>query len=73
MEADVQVPVARTVERGVELLCQQGCIRVNEYIGALQSGQSVPGIDALDKLERKALLEELVSIMTVYQCRCDDG
>ncbi len=73
MEADVQAPVARTVERCVEVLCQQGCSRVNEYIGALQSGQSAPEIDALDKPERKALLEELVSIMAVYQRSCDDG
>jgi hypothetical protein len=73
MKADVQAPVAETVERCVELLCQQGCPRVNESIGALQSGQPVVGIEALDKPGRDVLLEELVSIMAVYQCSCADG
>jgi hypothetical protein len=72
-QADRQAPRAATVERCVELLCQQGCARVNEYIAALRSGQPVPGIDALDDAERHALLEELVSIMAVYHCGCDDG
>ena len=73
MEAGVQVPLAGTIMRCVESLCQQGCARVNESIRALQSGRPVPGIGALDKTERHALLEELVSIMAVYQRSCDDG
>ncbi len=73
METGRQVPREVTVERCVELLCQQGCARVNEYITALQSGQPVPGVDALDKSGRDALLKELESLMAVYQCRCDGG
>jgi len=73
METDAQAPVAEAVERCVELLCRQGCSRVNEYIGALQSGQPVVGIETLDELGRDVLLEELVSIMAVYQRSCADG
>ncbi len=73
MGAGVQIRLAGTVEHCVESLCRQGCARVNESISALQSGQPVPGIEALDKTERQALLEELVSIMAVYQRSCDDG
>jgi len=72
MEAVVRTPLAGTVERCVESLCQQGCAKVNQFIGALQAGQQPPGIEALDETERQALLEELVSIMMVYQCRCND-
>lgn len=72
MKADTQAPLPGAVERCVELLCEQGCSKVSEYIDALQRGQSVPGIDELKEDERQALLEELVSIMAVYQCSCDE-
>lgn len=72
MEAVVRAPLTGSVERCVESLCQQGCAKVNQYINELQAGQQPPGIEALDRTERQALLEELVSIMMVYQCRCDD-
>jgi hypothetical protein len=62
-----------TVDHYVELLCQQGCGKVNQFIDALRSGQTVPGIEELGKAERQALLEELESIMAVYHCNCDDG
>jgi hypothetical protein len=73
IEAEARAPLTGTVDRYVELLCQQGCARVSEYISALQTGHSVPGVDELDPVERHALLEELISIMAIYQCSCDDG
>ena len=72
MKADTQAPLPGAVERSVELLCAQGCSKVSEYIDALQRGQPVPGIVELNEDERQALLEELVSIMAVYQCSCDE-
>ena len=72
MRAETQAPPPGAVERCVELLCQQGCSKVSEYIDALQRGRPVPGIDVLNEGERQALLAELVSIMAVYQCSCDE-
>ena len=72
MKAGMQAPLPGAVEHCVELLCQQGCSKVGEYIDALQQDKPVPGVDGLNEDERQALLEELVSIMAVYQCSCDE-
>jgi len=56
------------IERWVEQLCQEGCDRVYEHIDALQAGaRELPGIGPLTLSERRSVLNELVSIMAVYE------
>jgi hypothetical protein len=55
------------IERCVEQLCQQGCDKVYEYIDALRSGRQLPEIGPLTAAGRRAVLEELLSIMAVYE------
>lgn len=55
------------VERCVEQLCQQGCDKVYEYIQALRTGQELAATARLSAAERLSVLEELQSIMAVYE------
>ncbi len=59
-----------TVDQYVEYLCEQGCMKVSIFIEALQNNQSMPELDALTQDERVVVLDELVSIMSVYQGKC---
>ena len=54
------------VQSTIESICGLGCDRVNEIIGALESGQSVEEVDGLDKTDRRWVLIELKAIMAVY-------
>jgi hypothetical protein len=54
------------VNRCVEDLCLQGCTLVRHYIDDLQAGRPVPGSSELSDAERLELLQELRSIMSVY-------
>ena len=58
------------VDQYVELLCEQGCMKVAGYIEALQHNQTVPELDGLTPVERMAVLDELVAVMSVYQGKC---
>jgi hypothetical protein len=58
------------VDLCVERLCQEGCSKVTEYIGLLQSGQQLPELDGLAPAEVQAVLDELVSVMAAYQGSC---
>ena len=59
------------IDRCVEALCDQGCERVNGFIAALKAGQDFPEVAGLSMEERQTVLEHLVSIMAVYDDRCD--
>ena len=50
----------------VETLCGTGCQRVNEIIETLTKGADVKDTAALTEKERKQVLHELQSIMSVY-------
>jgi hypothetical protein len=54
----------------VEQLCQAGCKRVYEYIDALRAGRRLTEIGPLTLSERESLLDELTSIMAVYDSGC---
>lgn len=58
------------VEDYVELLCEQGCMKVSGYIEALQHNQAIPELAELSQAERMAVLDELVAVMSVYQGKC---
>jgi len=55
------------VDRAVDQICELGCTVVSAYIAALQNGESRPEYQSLDAAQRAALLEELRSIMAVYE------
>ncbi len=58
------------LDQRVELLCQDGCRAVRDYIEALQAGQLLPQFADLDMHERELLLRELQAIMSVYGDSC---
>jgi hypothetical protein len=60
----------RRVDRCVEFLCQQGCRKVTEVIGELRRGRVVPGMEGMNATDRSRVLQELVSIMSIYQGSC---
>lgn len=59
------------VERCVEALCQDGCRKVTDYIGLLKTGVVFREVAMLSTAERQAVLEELESVMSVYNGPCD--
>ena len=58
------------VEACVEILCGRGCIRVSNYIEALEKGWTFPEVAAFTAEQRHEVLAELVSIMAVYDGVC---
>jgi hypothetical protein len=59
-----------TVEQWVEYLCEQGCVKVSGYIEALQNNSDLPELGRLSDVQRAAVLDELLSIMSVYDGKC---
>lgn len=51
----------------VELICSKGCTEVTATIQQLESAISIPEAAEFDTLERDFLLQELKSIMAVYE------
>ena len=51
----------------VEILCQSGCISVNATIAAMEAEQPVKAVAGLNENEKRMVLKELKSIMSVYQ------
>ncbi|MET0049504.1 MAG: hypothetical protein ABW095_00305 [Candidatus Thiodiazotropha sp.] len=62
--------VMKQIDQYVEALCQKGCGAVREDIKLLKQGVILPELTALDDKARKAVLDELSSIMAVYGDRC---
>jgi hypothetical protein len=58
------------IGRFVEQLCQEGCERVYAHIDALRAGRQLPGFSPLSPAERRLVLDELLSIMAVYESGC---
>ena len=58
------------IQQCVEALCQNGCRAVRATIDVLESGQEVPQMSHLNAEERSAVLNELKSIMSVYDGEC---
>ncbi|VAW58235.1 hypothetical protein MNBD_GAMMA11-1245 [hydrothermal vent metagenome] len=57
------------VNQAVEAICNTGCNSVNAVIHTLESGHSVKGIEDFSQTETMILINELRSIMAVYECR----
>jgi hypothetical protein len=51
----------------IEVLCQRGCKQVSLVIIALERGETMPEVQELNENERQAVMNELKSIMSVYQ------
>ncbi|BAN36126.1 hypothetical protein SCD_n02318 [Sulfuricella denitrificans skB26] len=54
----------------IEVLCQKGCKEVSLTILALERGEPMAEVQELNEDERQVVLNELKSIMAVYQ---EDG
>jgi hypothetical protein len=55
------------VELTIDAICALGCDVVSGYIRALQNGEVRPEYRSLDASQRARLLQELRSIMSVYE------
>ena len=58
-----------SLQKIVEAICNQGCIRVNEIIASMECGKAIAIAEAkhLHPHDASLLLQELKSIMSVYQ------
>lgn len=63
----------KTIEKTVEVICEKGCRSVREDIIRLQDGQSLSETDGLSSQQTSQVLQELITIMSVYgdTCRTD--
>lgn len=61
-----------TVEHCVEVLCDQDCGRVSEYIEVLRAGRVFNEAAGLGEAERQVVLAELEAVMAPYQGQGDD-
>jgi DNA-directed RNA polymerase subunit H (RpoH/RPB5) len=57
------------VNQCIESLCTCGCESVHAVITALEQGVYIPETAGLSQEEKKAVLNELKSVMEVYSCR----
>lgn len=57
------------VQKCVEAVCQNGCTVVRAVIAALENGVAVAELADLRPGDRRQVLEELRSIMAVYDRR----
>lgn len=64
--------VNAAVEHCVDILCDQGCGRVSEYIEALRAGQVFTEVAGLSEEERQVVLAELEAVMAPYQGKAGD-
>ncbi len=55
------------VEQAIDTICALGCDVVAAYISSLRKGQLRPEYQSLTAIEREHLLDELQSIMSVYE------
>jgi len=63
----------RRVEQCVEILCRKGCRSVWGDIDALERGRPLPEVVGLSRSEVRAVIEELKSVMSVYDGSCIPG
>ncbi|MDH5446745.1 MAG: hypothetical protein OEY52_14430 [Gammaproteobacteria bacterium] len=69
MYPDPIPPHIHSVDEIIEALCQEGCQAVRLYIDQLESNSPIELLNGLDDLEKQKILNELQSIMSVYD-RC---
>ena len=69
MYPDPIPPHIFTVDEVIETLCQEGCQAVRLYIQQLENNSPFELLEGLSDLEKKTVLLELQSIMSVYD-RC---
>ena len=50
----------------IEILCNQGCGSVRKVISAMEVGQQPPETESLNNDERLVVLNELRSIIAIY-------
>ncbi len=64
----------KKIDAAVEAICQKGCQAVRDDIALISAGKTPVEIRNLTADERKAVHQELQSIMAVYgdACRVDD-
>jgi len=62
--------VQNRIEKGIETLCEQGCVEVRRAIVTLEEGGEVIGLTHLSEEERRRVLEELIEIMKPYGDSC---
>ena len=55
------------IEDTVEVICQRGCRYVNSLLADPQKLAACDDLDRLDERERGQVIEELRSVMAVYQ------
>ena len=65
----MQAGIEPQVEQAIDAICALGCERVTAYIRALDNGEERQEYAALDNRQRACLLQELRSIMAVYDSR----
>lgn len=59
------------VEKCVEVMCHKGCRALWADIDALEQGHAVQETSNLTGIERDQVLQELKSIMAVYEGSCE--
>ncbi len=55
-----------TIDDYVEIICNQGCTFVTQVISRMEQGEPIEELADLDNATEKAILEELKSIMQVF-------
>jgi hypothetical protein len=59
-------------QAAIDALCERGCRHVRDIIDQLETGhQAIPELQQLSAAERIGVLNELKSIMAVYDQRCE--
>lgn len=59
----------RKIEHAVNLICDQGCIRIRVLIQLLETGAAISETQELSPAENRAVLQEIKSIMAIYDLR----
>lgn len=67
--SNTMAPLPHHLQPVVESLCHDGCRTVREHITAIEQGLNIPQIEHLNGAETSQVLEELKTIMAVYD-RC---
>lgn len=57
----------RRIDDTVEVLCQRGCRYVNRLLDSAEQQAACRDLDRLSERERGQVIEELRSVMAVYQ------
>ena len=56
----------KTSNECIELICQQGCTIVREFIVGLEQHNEIAELNHLDNEQKQKILVELKTVMSVY-------